>query len=639
MKHVLHKILLVQLPVPNNPATNTPLAAGYLKAAAAGHGLLDTFQIDILPRSIADHAGDAAIVAAIVASAPALLGFSLYTWNSERSLAIAARAKQQLPDLIVIGGGPEVQPENEWLLSHPGLDLAVVGEGEQTFVALLQHWHDHVGSDLLALPMLDQIAGLIYATPTGKRIQTAPRVAMNDLAGLASPYLSGYLDLAAGDMLMVEVSRWCPYSCSFCLYGRNMGPRLGNRYFATERILAEIAWGLERGITRIHFIEANLNLVPPFRELMAALAELNHDRRLELYAELRGEHLSESVVADLVRAGLRVAEVGLQTANPLALRAAQRRTDLAKWAAGTRRLYAQGVEVLLDVILGLPADDAAGVAETLDFLEREQLGHYDIFTLQVLPGTAVRQEAEHYQLAFQQQPPYYVLGTDRMSYQELRQLRRTLKQGADLDPDAIEGCPLPRFAQPHPYRPTAEWVESVERVDLRMRSIDQLLDRLIDQLAAHIDLLAAAADLPVLHDWLSAAIRANPSMLIDLYLFASDDRCVPEPARLHDWRDHLPFVPGYLDRVAVYQCEHPEPAYLRVSPRIWLVVPWSSQIEPEAYRGVAEILWRYELQPDEPPPWEAWARAGGAGIWLEPAVAEQVRQANSTAVAIWADIA
>ncbi len=50
----------------------------------------------------------------------------------------------------------------------------------------------------------------------------------------------------------------------FCLYGRNMGPKLGSRYFPLERILAEISWGREHGATQIHFIEANLNLVPVF---------------------------------------------------------------------------------------------------------------------------------------------------------------------------------------------------------------------------------------------------------------------------------------------------------------------------------------------------------------------------------------
>jgi hypothetical protein len=105
---------------------------------------------------------------------------------------------------------------------------------------------------------------------------------------------------------------------------RNMGAKLGSRYFPLERVLAEIAWGRERGATQLHFVEANLNLVPPFRPLMSAAADMNADSALALYAELRGEHLTDEPVTALARAGLRVAEVGLQTANPGALKIAHR---------------------------------------------------------------------------------------------------------------------------------------------------------------------------------------------------------------------------------------------------------------------------------------------------------------------------
>ena len=50
--------------------------------------------------------GDAALVEAIVASAPDLLGFSLYTWNSERSLTIAGLIKARLPGVLVVIGVP-----------------------------------------------------------------------------------------------------------------------------------------------------------------------------------------------------------------------------------------------------------------------------------------------------------------------------------------------------------------------------------------------------------------------------------------------------------------------------------------------------------------------------------------------------
>jgi radical SAM superfamily enzyme YgiQ (UPF0313 family) len=145
-------------------------------------------------------------------------------------------------------------------------------------------------------------------------------VALQDLSGIPSPYLSGLLDDTPTDgMLMVEVSRWCPYSCSFCLYGRTMGPRLGNWYFSLDRLLAEIAWGKAHGLRTVHFVEANLNLVPVFWPLMHALADLNADKQLTFYAELRAEHLTPEVVAALDAANVRVVEVGLQTANPAAL--------------------------------------------------------------------------------------------------------------------------------------------------------------------------------------------------------------------------------------------------------------------------------------------------------------------------------
>ncbi|NJN16899.1 MAG: radical SAM protein [Oscillochloris sp.] len=620
-------VLLAQLPVPNNPALNTPLAAGYLAAYAAAQGLDKQAHIHILPRVLSDFAGDAALVQAIVAHRPDVLGLSLYTWNSERSLHIAARVKIHLPNLCLIVGGPEVQADNHWVLSHPAVDIAVIGEGEQTFVAILRSLiAQRAESSSLGLqPSAFAIPGVAIRSPNGNIHFGPERSALNDLSVIPSPYLSGYLELPPDGMQMIEISRWCPYRCSFCLYGRNMGPKLGSRYFNLERVLAEIAWGKARGIRRIHFVEANLNLVPLFWPLMRGLADLNADRRITFYAELRGEHLTDEVVAALAAANVCVVEVGLQTANSRALAASLRRTDLQKWAAGTRRLYRYGIEVYLDVILGLPADDIAGVNETLEFIEREGLGAYDIFTLQVLPGTAVRQAAAQYQLRFQDRPPYYILATDRLNYSELRHLRRRLKQRIDLDPDAIEGMPEPRPAQAPGL---------ISRIDLR-RPLDNL-DSLEAQLAAQIEIMVALNNLAAATPRLARWISANPSTIVDLYLICDSSDPVPAPAQLQAWRDTLPFAPGYLDRVAVYGAAAPDPAYRRVSPRIFLVLPWDKAAEPADYAGTAQILWRYHAIPAEPLALGAWRVAGGAGIWLEIEPGHPDAAAIQSSAAAWA---
>jgi radical SAM superfamily enzyme YgiQ (UPF0313 family) len=632
-------VLLMQLPVPNNPATNVPLAAGYLKAFAHARGLLDQIAIDILPRDLADRAGDALLVDEIAARAPDVLGISLYTWNSERSLAIARRVKARLPRLLVIVGGPEVQRDNAWVLQHPAVDLAVIGEGEQTFAELLrlfQGWRLEIGCSNLQ-SLIPNLPGIALSDAAGDLVFTPDRTPLADLAALPSPYLLGFLE--PSDMLMVEVSRWCPYACSFCLYGRNMGPKLGSRYFPLERILAEIAWGREHGARSVHFVEANLNLVPLFAPLMRALADLNADGALALYAELRGEHLTDATVAALHRAGLQVAEVGLQTANPAALVAARRKTDLRKWAAGTRRLLRAGVEIYLDVILGLPADDAGGVGATLDFIQREELGVYDVFTLQVLPGTGVRAEAPMYGLAYQDRPPYYVLATDRLPYAELWRLRRELKAGAGLDPDEVEGCPEPRAnalvcaENPTPAAANLTPIDRLWLLDADSAAWAAASDQ-IGRLAAHVDVVARWGDASLLAALLKQAIAANPSTLFDCYLLAE---APPTPPDLGAWRAALPFQPGYLDRVAVYRRASPQPAHARVSPRIWLVVPWAAQVEPVCYAGIAEIIWEVELAPGEEPPLGAWRAAGGAGVWVRGYASEGQagRWAEALGARVW----
>jgi hypothetical protein len=491
-----------------------------------------------------------------------------------------------------------------------------------------------VSREATANPLGD-IPGIAYRHEGAVHF-TADRVPLNDLSIIPSPYLAGYLDMPNDGMLMVEVSRWCPYSCSFCLYGRNMGAKLGNRYFGLERVLAEISWGREQGITRIHFVEANLNLVPLFWPLMRALEDLNANRQMTFYAELRGEHLTDEVVAALDRANVRYVEVGLQTANLTALKASLRRTDLQKWAAGTRRLYAHGIEVFLDVILGLPADDQAGIVETLDFIRREELGAYDVFTLQVLPGTAVRQQAQQYGLSFQERPPYYVLETASLSYADLRRLRRELKQAADVPPDAVEGMPEPRRdALVERTTPVAE--DAYACVDQLWLLADAPLpaDGWIRRLAAHVDVVVRAEDLTLCAPMLAAAISSNPSTIFDIYLYCEEDP--PAAHALIQWRAALPFQPGYLDRVAVYQAGDPEKGHTRVSPRCFLVLPWTSVVEPAHFASIVELIWRFELAEGDAVPFSAWYGAGGSGICLHflPDCTEPYRSQVIAALEQW----
>ena len=73
----------------------------------------------------------------MLARDPWMVGLTCYVWNVERSLWIAQRLKAARPDLKIVLGGPEITADNGWVLAHPAVDFAVIGEGEQTFAELL----------------------------------------------------------------------------------------------------------------------------------------------------------------------------------------------------------------------------------------------------------------------------------------------------------------------------------------------------------------------------------------------------------------------------------------------------------------------------------------------------------------------
>jgi radical SAM superfamily enzyme YgiQ (UPF0313 family) len=123
-------VLLVQLPIPRlnygKKTGNIPLGAACIKQAAA---LVPDVTVDILPESVASYIGDAALIDLIAGMKPDILGFSLFTWNVERSLALAETIASRIGCRVVVGG-PEVTPDND-LVRRDFIDAYVFGEGEQ----------------------------------------------------------------------------------------------------------------------------------------------------------------------------------------------------------------------------------------------------------------------------------------------------------------------------------------------------------------------------------------------------------------------------------------------------------------------------------------------------------------------------
>ena len=161
---------LLQLPVPPPSAFastgNVPLAAGSLAVSTEVHSLDKDFSLitNVIQPEITDSEGDEMLIQRIVKSDPDFLGFSLYLWNSERSLFIADQVKKRNPKTKIFLGGPEVSQDNLSLLETASFDYAIEGEAESIFALLLK--------SLLKSEPVGNIPNLFYRNSEGNLLKS-----------------------------------------------------------------------------------------------------------------------------------------------------------------------------------------------------------------------------------------------------------------------------------------------------------------------------------------------------------------------------------------------------------------------------------------------------------------------------------
>ena len=407
------KLRLVQLPVPPPAALaatgNVPLAAGCLGVAARVHGLDKRLEIEVLEPAATDVLGDTLLADRIACDEPDFVGFSLYLWNSERSLHLAREVRRRSPRTKILIGGPEVGPDNPFILQQSGADVAVTGEAEETFARVM--------SALLGDKSPAGLAGVAVRGPLGFTAFMPQAAASFPLTDYPSPYLANLVAVEPQRSTYVETVRGCRSHCTFCFYPRSSSVLRALDVDASASLIAALR---DRGAREVVFLDPTFNHRPGFDALLDALARENVSRSLTFFAEVRAEGLTAQQARKLKQAGFDRLEIGLQSVNRETLRRVRRGGSPEKVAEAARLLHGEGIELLVDLIVGLPGDTPDDVLRGVDFLEAHGLAsEAQVFPLSLLPGTAMRSTAAEDGVFFDFSPPYRVRRTATFSEETL----------------------------------------------------------------------------------------------------------------------------------------------------------------------------------------------------------------------------
>lgn len=407
--------------------------------------------------------------------------FSCYIWNISFVRELAAELKKVSPDVKIWAGGPEVSyAANKFLMENPTFDLIMQGEGEEVFSELIRLTVEEkcrikdVYKQSESKKVLSGIVEKRYSIERKQAVKEEKDIEDKHFAGEDNVYPTNYIDMsklqklqgiavrdflgeaALGNaesnignktkiintgfatlmdmdtipfvyedfhlfehkILYYETSRGCPFCCSYCLSSVDKTVR----FRSLPIVKKELDAFLEAKVPQVKFVDRTFNCNRQRAiDIWSYLVE--HDNGItnfhfEISSDLLGEEELELFAK--MRPGLIQLEIGVQSTNGETVDAIHRHMDLEKLFHYVDRVHALGnIHQHLDLIAGLPYENYERFGVSFDDLYAHKPDQLQLGFLKVLKGTMMEEEVKKYSILYRNQPPYEVLGTKWLSYDEI----------------------------------------------------------------------------------------------------------------------------------------------------------------------------------------------------------------------------
>lgn len=395
------KVLLLAL---NAKYIHTSLALRYIKSYCKDY----ESHITILETTINNN--ETEMIKAIYKEKPDIIGISCYIWNMSFVKTLIPTLRKLLPHTTLVLGGPEVSYEGDHLFEALDIDLVMEGEGEETWKQYLDYRIQGKGS-------LHDINGIIYKKEN-VIIKNAPRQPL-DLKHL--PFVYDSLEGLEHKIIYYEASRGCPFNCQYCLSSTHKGVR----FVPLERVKMHLTYFLEQRVKQVKFVDRTFNTKKAYAMAIWEHIIANDNGSTNFHFEIAAELIDDDMLELLkgARNGLIQFEIGVQSTNMKVLEAISRKMPYEDIKEITRKIKALGnIHQHLDLIAGLPHEDYASFRNSFNDVIALRPEQFQLGFLKLLKGSGLRKSAETYGLIYKDEPPYEILYTKEMSFDEMLKL-------------------------------------------------------------------------------------------------------------------------------------------------------------------------------------------------------------------------
>jgi len=395
----------------SNPAIYS--LAAYTKQYNAPDGTPYKEQVQIAEYTINQNIED--VLADIYMRKPDVIGFSCYIWNISMVEKLIVNLHRILPELPIWLGGPEVSFHCEKMMEkYPFLTGIMIGEGEATLKEILDAYATQKSGKVQA-DAFETIPGI--CTHKGYT-EDRPCMDLNEI-----PFFYDNLENFENRIIYYESSRGCPFRCKYCLSSIEKNLRFRN----IETVKKELQFFLDKKVPQVKFIDRTFNAKKEHSKAIWTYIKEHDNGVTNFHFEVSADLLDEEEIALLksLRPGLVQFEIGVQSTNPNTIKAINRTMDLVKLKRNVDSLNEAGnVHLHLDLIAGLPHEDYVSFAKSFDDVYAMKPEQLQLGFLKILKGSMMEEQVPEYGIAYREEPPYEVLFTNDLSYEDVIKLKQ-----------------------------------------------------------------------------------------------------------------------------------------------------------------------------------------------------------------------
>ncbi|MCP4348709.1 MAG: B12-binding domain-containing radical SAM protein [Desulfobacterales bacterium] len=324
----------------------------------------------------------------------AVVGISAMTGLQVKyGLEVAALARKSNPDALIVWGGihPSLLPEQT--LMHPLVDLVVTGEGEQTFLEVVEAvFNKH---ELAGIP------GTCVQKDSGELVfgQKRPFLDLDKIPVPAYDLIDMKNYHGIEYQFDYQSSRGCPFKCGFCYNITFCGSRWRKK--SPEKVIKELSYLYDKyKILNFAFVDDEF-----FIDIKRAEAIfdgiLESKKEFNIIASCRLDiirRFSPSVMSKMKQSGVTQMFFGAESGSDKILRAVQKKITTEDIAQGSKITAEQGIRPILSFMSGFPGETLDDFEHTIDMILKLWEIHplitvNGIFPFNPYPGTILYQKA------------------------------------------------------------------------------------------------------------------------------------------------------------------------------------------------------------------------------------------------------